>query len=110
MDYLWVMSRLATIQRDRAERRRCLALECARIVLEKARAHGVAIDVIGSLATGRFGLHSDVDFFVHGDTDTARRVQVERLVAAAFNGIGIPYDIVYASDLTQERAREFLIG
>lgn len=104
------MSRFATIQHDRIERRRCSALERARIVLEKARAQGVAIDVIGSLAGGRFGLHSDVDFFVHGDTDPARRVQVERLVAAAFHDTGIPYDIVYASDLTRERAQEFLIG
>lgn len=66
--------------------------------------------MIGSLARGDFGLHSDVDFFVHGETGPARRVQVERLVAAAFNGIGIPYDIVYESDLTQERVQEFLNG
>ena len=87
-----------------------MALESAQLVLEKARGHGLAIDVIGSLARGGFGLHSDVDFFVHGDTDPARRVQVERLVATAFKGVGIPYDIVYASVLTQARVQEFLNG
>jgi predicted nucleotidyltransferase len=87
-----------------------LALESSQLVLEKTRARGLAIDVIGSLARGEFGLHSDVDFFVHGETDPARRVQVERLVATAFNGTGIPYDIVYETDLTQERVREFLNG
>lgn len=110
LDYLQTMSRLAKIHHDRTESRRRRALESARLVLEKARAQGLTIDVIGSLTSGGFGMHSDVDFFVHGDTDPARRVQVERLVATAFNGIGIPYDIVYASDLTQQRVQEFLNG
>lgn len=104
------MSRLARLQYDRTDKRRGLALESAQLVLEQASAQGLAIDLIGSLSRGEFRLHSDVDFFVHGNTDPARRVQVERLVAAAFNGSGIPYDIVYASDLTQDREREFLNG
>lgn len=104
------MSRLANIQHDRTERRRCLALQSSQLVLENARACGLAIDVIGSLAREDFGLHSDVDFFVHGETDPARRLLVERLVAKAFGGTEIPYDIVYESDLAKERVREFLDG
>lgn len=104
------MNRLAEIHRERAERRRRVAEDAARQVLEGAEAQGLEITLIGSLANGRFALHSDVDFFVHGETDTSRRVTVERIVADAFRVTNIPYDIVYASDLLPERAREFLDG
>lgn len=102
------MNRLAKIQLGRTEARRRLALECAGAVLEEARVQGLSIDLIGSLSKGGFATHSDVDFFVLGDTDPSRRLQVERIVAAAFRKSGIPYDIVYESDLTRERAQEFL--
>lgn len=102
------MSRLATIHRDRTAKRRLKALGCARRVLDRAEKDGVRISVIGSLTGPRFQLHSDVDLFVHGETDPSRRVAVERLVADAFKGTGLPYDVVYESDLTSERAQEFL--
>lgn len=102
------MDRLAEIHRERTERRRLVALECARHVLEGAERDGVHVSLIGSLAKASFRLHSDVDFFVHDAVDPTGRVRVERLVASAFKGTGLPYDIVYRSDLTDERAREFL--
>lgn len=105
-----IMSRLAAVSRQRTEQRRHLALNLARRVTDAAAHQGIGIDLIGSLARGDFGLHSDVDLFVHGDTDPSRRVQVERLVANAFRGAEIPYDIVYAADLTAARAREVLGG
>ncbi len=105
-----IMNRLAAVNRQRTEQRRQLALDLARRVTDAAARQGIGIDLIGSLTHGDFGLHSDVDLFVHGDTDPSRRVQVERLVATAFRGAEIPYDIVYASDLTAARTQEFLGG
>ena len=102
------MNALDRILNRRAEDRRRIALDRTQRVLESAKGEGIPITLIGSLAKGAFRVHSDVDFFVHGATDPSRRVAVERLVAAAFRGTGIPYDIIYASDLTQERVREFL--
>lgn len=78
--------------------------------MDGAARHGLRVSLIGSLARADFQLHSDVDFFVHGSTDPQTRVTVERLVARAFHCADIPYDIVYASDLTPARAREFLDG
>ncbi|WP_349368138.1 nucleotidyltransferase domain-containing protein [Salinarimonas sp.] len=73
-----------------------------------ARADDTAeIAVIGSLARGGFGPHSDVDLLVRGPVDTATRVRVEQTVAAAMRGSGIPADIVCACDLTPERLKEF---
>jgi predicted nucleotidyltransferase len=102
------MNKLAELRRDRTEKRRRVAEEAARRVLEGAQAQGLEVTLIGSLANGRFALHSDVDFFVHGQTDAERRVLIERLVAGAFRHASVPYDIIYGSDLTKERAREFL--
>lgn len=85
-----------------------MAIDCARRVLDSAERDGVRISVIGSLTGPRFQLHSDVDLFVHGETDPSRRVAVERLVADVFKGTGLPYDVVYESDLVSERAREFM--
>lgn len=101
------MNRIAQRQHERLQSREKEARERSRRVIERASSNGIELYVIGSLTSGRFGLHSDVDFFVPGLTDPQRRVSIERIVASAFRGSSIPYDIVYASDLTPERAQEF---
>jgi len=69
--------------------------------------HGVDMAVIGSLATGRFRSHSDVDLLVRSDIDSSRRAHVAREVSKVFRGTGIPYDLIFAFDLTTEQLKEF---
>jgi len=73
-----------------------------------ANARGVEIGIFGSLAANRFAVHSDVDFIVHGDTTPARRAMVEKLVADGMRGTSIPYDLVFASDISADQVRELL--
>lgn len=91
---------------ERTARRRAAAVARVDPLLRELRSDGIDVVVIGSLARKQFGSHSDVDFLVRGDLDTARRVRVERAVAAAMRGSGISYDLIYAVDLTPERLNE----
>lgn len=101
------MNRLEAIRLKERDQRFGLAKTLAMSVLSDAAARGVDVAIIGSLSNGRFGLHSDVDLFVRGSTDPRKRADMERLVAGHFRGSGIPYDVIYESDLTDERAKEF---
>lgn len=76
-------------------------------VLLGLRSEGLDIVVIGSLARGEFKSHSDVDLLVRGRLDTFERIKVERAVAAGMRGSGIPYDLIYAADITPDRLKEF---
>lgn len=63
--------------------------------------------LIGSLTKSQFRSHSVVDLIVRGNLDTKGRARVERAVAASMRESNISYDLIYASDLTPERLREF---
>jgi len=94
--------------RERAEARREIACTRAHLLLERLDKEGVEARVIGSLAKGLFRTHSDVDFLIRSSTVTPeRRALVERVVASCMRGSGIPYDLVYASDIAPERLKEF---
>jgi hypothetical protein len=90
-----------TSDRVRTARRRVLSL------LDAVCNEPFEIWVIGSLATGRFALHSNIDLLVRGPIDTKTRVRVQQQVAAAFRGSGIPYDLIFACDLTPAGLQEF---
>jgi predicted nucleotidyltransferase len=92
---------------ERTARRLATAVVRVEPLLRELHLDGIDIVVIGSLARGEFKSHSDVDFLVRGALDTQGRAQVERAVAAAMRGSGIPYDLIYAADLTAERLKEF---
>ncbi len=102
------MRKIDALIAERTERR----LECARSrvarILEESSRRGIEISVVGSLARDRFRLHSDVDLLVHGETDPERRMTVERLVADQFRDVDIPYDLLFASDMTADRLRDIL--
>lgn len=102
------MNRIDKLLRRRADERRKAAQARVGRVLEEAKTRGVEIAVVGSLAKDRFRVHSDVDLLVHGHTDPARRAMIERLVAHHFRGADIPYDLIFASDLSASRVRELL--
>jgi len=98
------MNRLDALIRRRAGERRETARERASRIVKEARRRGVEISIVGSLAGGRFGVHSDVDLLVHGNTDPARRAMIERLVADHLRGTDIPYDLIFSSDISPEKS------
>lgn len=102
------MRRIDMLIGRRTERRRGVATACVSDIRAEAASHEIDISVIGSLATGRFAVHSDIDLLVHGETTPQRRALVERIVAMRLRGTGIPYDLIFASDLPAERLEEFL--
>ena len=102
-----MVSLIGRVIGERTARRRATAVARVDPLLSGLRRDGIDVVVVGSLARKQFGCHSDVDFLVRGDLDTARRVRVERAVAAAMRGSGIACDLIYAIDLTPERLKEF---
>ncbi|MER8960454.1 MULTISPECIES: nucleotidyltransferase domain-containing protein [unclassified Mesorhizobium] len=102
------MNKINTLIHRRADDRRKTARACVSRILRNAKARGVDISVVGSLAKNRFRVHSDVDLLVHGRTDPARRAMVERLVADQLRGTNIPCDLIFASDVSSERVQELL--
>jgi len=78
--------------RERAARASALA------VLRHLRARGVRAGVFGSLAAGRFGLHSDVDFIVL-ECPLALRYRIETDVEERMQGI--PFDVAYADEMRE---------
>lgn len=102
------MNKLDALIRRRSYERQNTAQACVSRILGEAEGCGVAISVVGSLATKRFRVHSDVDLLVHGSTDPSRRAMIERLVANHLRGTNIPYDLIFASDISPERVKELL--
>lgn len=79
-------------------------------ILRDASENRIEINVVGSLAKGDFRSHSDVDLLVRGPMDPKRRLLAERLVAEAMQASGLPYDLIFEADLTDDRLQEFLDG
>jgi predicted nucleotidyltransferase len=104
----WKMNKIDTLIHRRADERRRTAQFCVSRIIESARGRGIDISVVGSLAKDLFRVHSDIDLLVHGRTDPARRAMIEHLVADHLRGMDIPYDLIFASDISPERAQEFL--
>jgi predicted nucleotidyltransferase len=102
------MNKIDALIRCRADARRRTAHSRVERILQSATHLGIDISVVGSLAKDRFGVHSDIDLLVHGKTDPARRAMIERLVADNLRGADIPYDLIFASDISPERVRELL--
>jgi predicted nucleotidyltransferase len=85
------------VARERAARAAAIA------ALERLRRLGVQAGVFGSLADGRFGLHSDVDFLVTA-CPPELRYRIETDVEECMRGI--PFDVAYADEMREPwRAR-----
>ena len=102
------MNKIDTLIHRRAEKRQKMAQARVGRILGDAKGRGVEISVVGSLAKNSFRVHSDVDLLVHGNTNPARRAMIERLVAHHFRGTDIPYDLIFASDISDERVQDLL--
>ncbi|HXY58180.1 MAG TPA: nucleotidyltransferase domain-containing protein [Methylocystis sp.] len=99
--------RLDRIIEERTARRLEEAQRRTATIMAALAAEGVDAAVIGSLAKGTFRAHSDIDILVRSPVDPALRLKVERIAANALRDAGIPYDLIYASDLTPAQLEEF---
>lgn len=102
------MNKLNALTRRRATGRLLSAIESASRIVEDARRIGVDVSIVGSLAKNSFKAHSDIDLLVHGSAAPHRRAMVERLVADHLRGTGLPYDLIFEADLTEDRLKEML--
>ena len=98
LDALREARRLA---RERAAR--TAALE----VLRSLRRRGVHAGVFGSLASGRFRLHSDVDFLVL-ECPPALHYRIEAKIEDRMRGI--PFDVAYADEMREPWRSRALAG
>jgi len=89
---------LDVLRESQRRARERAALAAAAAVLRRLRTRGVRAAVFGSLATGRFGLHSDVDFIVL-ECPPALRYGIESDVEACMQGI--PFDVAYADEMRE---------
>ena len=89
---------LDTLHETRRRARERAARASALVVLRYLRARGVRAGVFGSLASGRFKLHSDVDFIVL-ECPSALRYGIEADVEDRMRGI--PFDVVYADEMRE---------
>lgn len=89
---------LEALREARRQARERSALAAAAEVLRRLRGRGVRVAVFGSLANGRFGLHSDVDFLVL-ECPPALRYRIETDVETCMQGL--PFDVAYADEMRE---------
>lgn len=102
------MTRMAKLMADRRNRRLAMAREAVERRLCEAHRAGLTITPVGSFARGDFRAHSDIDLLVRGTADTAGRSLAERLAARSLRDSRIPYDLIFESDLTEDRVEALL--
>jgi predicted nucleotidyltransferase len=102
------MNRMQALIADRLEPRRARALQRVAAIIEAASKIGLDITLVGSLARSDFRIHSDIDLIVRGELSPDRRLEAERLVAEHLRGTDLPYDLLFETDLTEDRIRELL--
>ena len=92
---------------DGIEARRQRAIAGARAVVEMMRAKEITALAIGSLAKGKFGLYSDIDFLV-----TSCPRQYKYAIEAKVEDIlcDLPFDVVYLEEIPAERLEWFTAG
>lgn len=100
-------TRMQNMIERRVRQRRLTALRHALSTLNNLRETGVDAYVIGSLVTGRFMHHSDVDYLVCGHVEPVLRSAVEKVIAAGMENSGIPYDVIYSEDIKDDVLQEF---
>ena len=89
---------LDALRESRRRARERAASAAAIDVLRRLSSRGVRAGVFGSLAAGRFGLHSDVDFMVL-ECPPALRYRIETDVEECMQGI--PFDVAYADEMRE---------
>ena len=75
----------------------CNALLRTATAVDRLRNMGIEVQIIGSLAEGRFQAHSDVDFLIERLADPSQRYTLESVVEDVLQDI--PSDVVYADEV-----------
>jgi predicted nucleotidyltransferase len=104
------MSRFDQLIRQRTEARRKLAHKLASALIGEAGDQGFDIQLIGSLAQGRFAIHSDIDLLIKSKTSGTDRAAIERIASKHLRHSGIPYDLIFSSDMSSARAEVLVHG
>ena len=89
---------LDVLRETRRRERERTALAAAAEALRRLRKRGVRAGVFGSLASVRFGLHSDVDFLIL-ECPATLRYRIETDVEACMRGIA--FDVAYADEMRE---------
>ncbi len=99
------MTQLERLLAERTRARRQAALDRARAAIDDLARLGVSARLCGSLATGRFRLHSDVDILV---TECPERLRyaIEGVVEDQLRDL--PFDVVYLDEVAPDRAARLL--
>lgn len=98
---------LDVLRESRRRARERAARAAALAVLQHLRSRGVRASVFGSLAAGRFGLHSDVDFIVL-ECPAHLRYRIETEVEERMQDI--PFDVAYADEMREPWRTRALAG
>lgn len=98
---------LEAVREARRRARERLARSAAIEVLRSLRSRGVRAGVFGSLAEGRFRLHSDVDFIVL-ECPPELRYRIEAEVERHMRGL--PFDVAYADEMREPWRSRALAG
>ncbi len=98
-------SRIESLRADQLQARKAAATQAASRALERLHARGIEALLVGSLKTGGFGQHSDIDFLV---TKCPRDLVYN--VEAEIEDImhGLPFDVVYLELLPQAQRASWL--
>lgn len=89
---------------DPAKARRDRAIAQARAVIETLAQLGITTQIIGSLAAGQFGQHSDVDFLII-DIPDPLRYAIEWRVEDIMGDIS--FDVVYLDEVPDWKRGKF---
>jgi predicted nucleotidyltransferase len=95
------------LRETRRRERERVARTAAAAALRRLRERGVQAGVFGSLAAGRFGLHSDIDILVL-DCPPALRYRIETDVEACMQGLR--FDLAYVDEMREPWRSRALAG
>jgi predicted nucleotidyltransferase len=98
------LNRSSRMALERASDRRHLAISCARDACASLLKMGVTARVIGSLATGHLGPHSDIDFVVL-DCPRHLKYRIEGVVEDCLAGLS--FDVMYLDELPAHKLDRF---
>ena len=100
-----MMSRIESLRQNQLSARRAAATRAASLALKHLHERGVEASLIGSLKSGSFDFHSDVDILV-----TECPAHLIYAVEAELEDImgGISFDVVYLNLLAEEKRARWL--
>lgn len=98
-------SRIESLRADQLSAKKTAATRAASRALERLSARGIEASLVGSLKSGGFGLHSDIDILV-----TKCPKDLVYTVEAELEDImnGLTFDVVYLDLLPQEQRESWL--